>query len=93
MSRKLILKETYSGLVGELFKLTGKDIKVTPCKHYPDDRSCDLIYNYLVCLNGEKYYHTKGHLTRVKKSFWNWYQERSWELVWKYEKKIKSQIQ
>lgn len=86
MSKKLITKETYSGLVGELFKLTGKDIQVTPCDYYPEDRSCDRFYNYLICLDGKEYYHTRGHLTRVKRDFWSWYQKRSWELVWKYEK-------
>ena len=35
--RILITKETYSGLNGELYKLTGKDVIVAPHLKYPKE--------------------------------------------------------
>lgn len=82
--RKLINKETYSGLEGELYKLTGKDVVIEPHFRYPEDG--DINWNYEILLNGKRNYLTKGHLTRVKKDFFEFYKEQSWLRIWKYEK-------
>tara|TARA_R100001509_G_scaffold161899_2_gene132189 strand:- start:2532 stop:2858 length:327 start_codon:yes stop_codon:yes gene_type:complete len=82
--RKLITKETYSSLNGELYKLTGKDVIVKPHLKYPEDG--DIIWNYEILIDGKREYLTRGHLTRVRKDFWKYYREQSWLRVWKYEK-------
>tara|TARA_B100000963_G_scaffold95429_1_gene82223 strand:+ start:367 stop:618 length:252 start_codon:yes stop_codon:yes gene_type:complete len=82
--RILITKETYSGLNGELYKLTGKDVIVAPHLKYPKEGN--QIWNYEILIDGKRQYLTKGHLTRVKKDFWKHYQKQSWTRVWKYEK-------
>jgi hypothetical protein len=82
--RKLIKKETYSGLEGELYKLTGKDVVIEPHFRYPEDG--DINWNYEILINGESQYFTWGHLSRVKKSFNEFYSKISWSKVWKHEK-------
>lgn len=82
--RKLIQKETYSGLNGELYKLTGKDVIVKPHLKYPEDG--DQFWAYEILINGKREYLTKGHLTRVRRDFQKFYREQSWTLIWKYEK-------
>lgn len=82
--RKLIAAEDYSGLKGELYKLTGKDVIVKPHLKYPEDG--DVNWTYEILIDGEREYLTFGHLTRVRRSFQNFYQEQSWARVWKYEK-------
>jgi hypothetical protein len=82
--RKTILKETYSGLNGKLIKLTGKDVIVKPYLKYPEEGN--QVWNYEIIIDGKRQYLTKGHLTRVKKSFHEFYNEESWQKIWKHEK-------
>jgi len=80
--RKVVLTETYSGLKGELVKLTGKDIITKPTNKYNEI----IDWNYEMLIDGKTECLLNGHLTRVKKMFWNEYQEQSHIRVWKKEK-------
>ena len=80
--RKVVLTETYSGLKGDLVKLTGKDIVRKPTNKYNEI----IDWNYEMLIDGKKQCLMNGNLTRVKKMFWNKYQEQSHIRVWKKEK-------
>ena len=80
--RKVVLTENYSSLKGELVKLTGKDIITKPTNKYNEI----IDWHYEVLIDGKTICLLIGHLTRVKKLFWNKYQEQSHRRVWKKEK-------
>ncbi len=80
--RKLISKENYSGLNGELIKLTGKDIITKPTNKYNEI----IDWNYEVLIDGKTECLLNGHLTTVKKMFWKEYQQQSNRRIWKKEK-------
>ena len=82
--KKTILNETYSGIRGELIKLTGKDIIEEPHSKFPEDGN--IKWNYQMLIDGKKICLMNGHLTNVKKRFHNKYLEESYQRVWKYEK-------
>ena len=80
--RKVVDTENYSGLKGELIKLTGKDIITKPTNKYNEI----IDWNYQMLIDGKEECLMNGHLADVRKRFWKRYQEQSWTRVWKYEK-------
>ena len=82
--KKTIIKETYSGLKGELIKLTCKDIIEEPHSKFPEDGN--IKWNYQMLINGKVQCLMNGHLTDVKKRFQNRYSKESYLRIWKYEK-------
>ena len=80
--RKLIQTENYSGLKGELIKLTGKDIITKPTNKFNEI----IKWNYQMLIDGKVECLFNGHLTSVKKRFQNKYQEQSHYRIWKKQK-------
>lgn len=82
--KNTIIKETYSGLKGELIKLTGKDIIEKPHLKFPEDGN--IKWNYQILIDGKIQCLTYGHLSSVKRKFHNIYSKESYSRIWKYEK-------
>lgn len=80
--RKLIQTENYSGLKGELIKLTGKDIITKPTNKFNEI----IKWNYQMLIDGKVECLFNGHLTDVRKRFWKRYQEQSHYRIWKKQK-------
>ena len=80
--KKVVQTENYSGLKGELIKLTGKDIITKETNKFKEI----IDWNYQMLINGKVQCLFNGHLTSVKKRFQNIYQEQSHYRIWKKEK-------
>lgn len=80
--RKIIETETYSGLKGELIKLTNKDIIRKPTNKYNEV----IDWHYEMLIDGETDCLFNGHLTEVRKMFWERYREESHLRIWKKQK-------
>tara|TARA_R110002051_G_scaffold258770_1_gene318080 strand:+ start:169 stop:429 length:261 start_codon:yes stop_codon:yes gene_type:complete len=82
--KNLIDTQTYSGLKGELVKLTGKDIVTKPTNKY----NYLITWGYQITIsnqfgNQEHLMYLNGRLNEVKKRFWEVYREESHIRIWK----------
>ena len=86
--KNLIDTCTYSGLKGELFKLTGKDIVTKPTNKY----GYLITWGYQITIsdkfgNQEHLMYLNGRLNEVKMKFWEEYQNESHIRIWKKQTK------
>tara|TARA_R100000935_G_scaffold40385_1_gene61911 strand:+ start:588 stop:833 length:246 start_codon:yes stop_codon:yes gene_type:complete len=80
--KKVVQTENYSGLKGELIKLTGKDIITKATNKFNEI----IDWNYQMLINGKVECLFNGHLTSVKSKFQSIYQEQSHYRIWKKQK-------
>ena len=85
--RKLIKTETYSGLKGELIKLTGKDIIIRPTIFSIKYKQIG-IYGYQILINDKlnMLLNKNTNLRKAKSIFDNVYFKESKSKIWKKEK-------
>lgn len=82
--RKLIKTETYSGLKGELIKLTGKDIIIKPSMKY--NETVEWGYQILINDKPNMLINKYTDLRKVKSIFAEEYRKESYSKIWRKEK-------